>query len=268
MSVRRLIGTVGLVALLALGVGCGRLRKPREPRDAQGFVLRGFKSQQDGQYDQAIADFDRALALDPNNVLALTGRGEARGRKGEHDRAIADFDRALTLDPAFLPALQGRGAVHEKTGDHDAAIRDYNQLLRLDATNAPALTGRAIAWRAKGEFTQALADYSAAAAANPEHAVALNNRGWLRATCPDAGLRDGIKAVQDARQACELTQWADPIHLDTLAAAYAETGQYGEAVRWQTQALNDPHFASEFGDEARERLRLYQAGKPYREGIP
>lgn len=268
MSVRRLIGTVGLVALLALGVGCGRLRKPREPRDAQGFVLRGFQSQQNGQYDRAIADFDRALALDPNNVRALTGRGEARGRKGEHDRAIADFDRALTLDPAFLPALHGRGAVHEKTGDHDAAIRDYDEILRHDGADTSALTGRAIAWNAKGEFGQAQADYDAAIAANPEHALALNNRGWLRATCPDAGLRDGIKAVQDARQACELTHWADPIHLDTLAAAYAETGQYAEAVRWQAKALDDPRFATEHGDEARERLRLYESAKPYREGIP
>jgi serine/threonine-protein kinase len=97
----------------------------------------------------------------------------------------------------------------------------------------------------------------------PSHAAAFNSLAWIWATCPDESRRDGKKAIEYATKACELTGWKDADFLSTLAAAYAECGQFKEAVAWQNKAL-----ALVPGDEAaklRARLGAYQAGGAYRD---
>src|SRR5207249_4800352 len=64
--------------------------------------------------------------------------------------------------------------------------------------------------------------------------------------------------------ACELTGWTDPRSVEALAAAHAEAGQFAEAVRWQKAALESPGYEGQAGPVVRERLRLYEAGRPYR----
>jgi len=78
-------------------------------------------------------------------------------------------------------------------------------------------------------------------------------------------VRNGKRAVEYATKACELTAWKVGDHLDTLVAAYAEAGQFSDAVRWEEKALEDPAFAKSDGTDARARLELYRAGKPFRE---
>jgi len=85
------------------------------------------------------------------------------------------------------------------------------------------------------------------------------------ATCPDSKVRDGRKAVDRAATACELTDGDVPYFLATLAAAYAETGKFDLAVKWQKRALENPKYEKEEGGKARQRLKFYQVRKPYRE---
>jgi tetratricopeptide (TPR) repeat protein len=59
----------------------------------------------------------------------------------------------------------------------------------------------------------------------------------LRATCPEASIRNGQLAVADAKKACELDIWILESYIDTLAAAYAETGDFASAIRYQEQAI-------------------------------
>jgi hypothetical protein len=87
----------------------------------------------------------------------------------------------------------------------------------------------------------------------------------VRATCPDGKYRDGKAAVEDAKRACELSGWKLAEQIDTLAAAYAEVGDFAKAVEYQEQALADKGFVKEHGKGARERLELYRDKKPYRE---
>jgi tetratricopeptide (TPR) repeat protein len=90
-----------------------------------------------------------------------------------------------------------------------------------------------------------------------------NSRAWRLATNVEAAKRDGLVAVELARQACDACLWKKAGYLDTLAAAYAEIGDFQAAVRWQQRAL-DLVEGGATGNMA-ARLELYRAGKPYRE---
>jgi len=98
-------------------------------------------------------------------------------------------------------------------------------------------------------------------------AYCLNDLAWLEATHPLAELRNGAKSTNKATKACELTNWKNAGYVDTLAAAYAETGDFDSAVKWQKESLDllpeKQRPVHQNGFE--ERLKLYQVDKPYRE---
>ena len=98
---------------------------------------------------------------------------------------------------------------------------------------------------------------------DPENVAVLNELAWLLSTCPDAKVRDGEKAVELATKVCELTKWKSIWYFDTLAAAYAETGNFEKAVDYQKRALKDSILAKD--KEALARLRLYEQEKPFRD---
>ena len=144
------------------------------------------------------------------------------------------------------------------------AIADYTEAIRLDPKDADAYCGRGWIWREMKQFTPALADFNQALRINARDACAIDGQAWIGATCPDASLRDGQKALELAIEACELTRWKEAYCLETLAAAYAETGDFDSAVKWQTKAIAleaDPKEKEEY----QARLMLYRENKPYRE---
>jgi tetratricopeptide (TPR) repeat protein len=93
--------------------------------------------------------------------------------------------------------------------------------------------------------------------------MALNNLAWALAVVPAAALRDGAEALKYARKACEITDWKYSYALGTLAAAYAETGNFDEAVKWQQKAI-EIGMPEDDLPAARDRLRRYQQGEPFR----
>jgi len=96
-------------------------------------------------------------------------------------------------------------------------------------------------------------------------AFSWNNLAWLQATCPVAELRNGAKAIEYATKACELTKWKTANNVDTLAAAYAESGDFKSAEKWQKEAINllTEKEPAGWRAEFEARLKLYQSGKPY-----
>jgi tetratricopeptide (TPR) repeat protein len=88
-----------------------------------------------GKYDDAIADYDKAIALDPNVAIAYTNRGLAYGQKREVDRAIADYTKAIAIDPNFVLAYALRGGAYKHKGDKKQAIVDYRKALEINPSD-------------------------------------------------------------------------------------------------------------------------------------
>jgi Flp pilus assembly protein TadD len=112
-------------------------------------------------------------------------------------------------------------------------------------------------------YSQALADLGEATRLDPQNTTALNNYAWVLATCPDATVRDGKKALAIALKACELSKWNDAAAWDTLAAAYAETGDFDNAIKWENKYLSSLSLTQADATDGQARFGLYEAHQPY-----
>ena len=217
--------------------------------------------------DEAPQYYTSLINRGESKALAYNLRATAWQYKGDLDLAIADFGEYLRLDPNAI-AYNNRGNAWLFKKDYDKAIADYNQAIRLEPNHESAYRNRALAWSNKKDYDKAIADFNQVLRLDPSDFHAYNASAWLRATCPDARYRDGEKAVANATKACELSGWKDGNNIDTLAAAYAEAGDFAEAIRWQKRAMEaiklNPNYA-EFVKEADKQMSLYQQHKPYRE---
>jgi tetratricopeptide (TPR) repeat protein len=185
--------------------------------------------------------------------------------KGDYDKAISHYDQAIRLDPKVARAYHGRGVAYFHKGQYDKAITSYSDAIRLEPKNDSAFFDRGLARWQKGESREALVDFKQAIQLNSKNDSAHNGMAWALSTAPQPEIRDGKKAVEHATKACELTDWKNPFHLSTLAAAYAEAGDFQRAIEWHKKAIASPDFPPDKMERARERLRLYEQGKPYRE---
>ncbi len=174
--------------------------------------------------------------------------------KNELDKAISEYNEAIRLDPASASTYCCRALVWYDKKDLDRAIADYGEAIRLDPKHIWSFNNRGNGWSAKKEFAKAVADYNEAIRLDPSFAAAYKNRAWIWATGPAELLRDGKRAVESAMLGCELTDWKDPAYLDTLAAAYAEVGDFDAAVKTQAKAI-------ELVKDFDARLKAYQDKK-------
>jgi tetratricopeptide (TPR) repeat protein len=136
---------------------------------------------------------------------------------------------------------------------------------RLNPKAAPWWNNRATAYRMNKDYDKAIADFNEAMRIDPKEPVGFNSAAWLLSVCPDVKFRDGKKAVELATKAYELAHWKRQGYIDTLAAAYAETGNFEQAVKYQELALEDAGYQQRHGAWARKVLELYKNKKPYRE---
>lgn len=236
-----------------------------DPKDAFALWSRGCSLAEKGDLENAIKDFDALISLSPNTSSPYNSRGLAWGYKKEYGKAINDYNKAIRLDPTNGLYFNNRGLAWTDKKDYDQAITDFSKAIQLDPKMPMAYSNRGDAWLAKKDYGKATADYNEAIRLDPKHVDAFNGLAWLLATCPDAKCRDGKKAVEFAMNASELTNWKIPVFAGTLAAAYAEAGDFEKAIKYQTQALDAPEYDRAYGEGARRRLELYRKKQPYRQ---
>jgi tetratricopeptide (TPR) repeat protein len=213
--------------------------------------------------EDAVAYFTAALQGNPNDAATLFRRGLAWRLKGELDIAIRDYDEVLRLDPQ-AGVYNARGNAWRYKKEYDRAIADYNEAIRLDPKDVTAYNNRGNTWRDKKEYGKAIADYNEGIRLDPSNRAGWNQKAWLLATCPDERYRDGNKAIAAATKALGLDKNNAGV-MDTLAAAFAEAGDFAEAVHWQERALADPAWRD--NEEMQGRLQLYRQQRPYRQGM-
>ena len=127
-------------------------------RDAGALTSAGVTHLQMRQYERAIRDFDRALALEPGLVVAWRQRALAYRSKGDYERALADFEHAILLAPSDARLYTDRGVAYELLGDYPSAIRDFNRAIAFKPNHASAIEGRGRTYFYLGNFAQAASD--------------------------------------------------------------------------------------------------------------
>ena len=155
--------------------GCSKLidSKGLTKKDrAAAYYSRGIAYQLKGDLEAAIADYAKAIALNPKDALAYNNRAVANVQKGDLDAAIADYNKAIALNPKDALAYRNRGNAYFHKHDLDAAIADYNKAIALDPKDALAYYNQGNAYQYKGDLDAAIADYNKAIALNPKVALA------------------------------------------------------------------------------------------------
>jgi len=221
------------------------------------------------QVDEAILHCERAVRMRPTDPDAQVSLGNALFQKGRIDEAIAHYQQAITVHPDHFLARYSLGHALLEKGELEGAIQVCRSALLLRPSDADCQTTLAIALEEKGNPAEAVEHYQKALELAPSSIATLSNLAWLLATSPDASLRNGQKAVELAKQADRLAGGTNSLVLRTLAAAYAENGDFANAIRTARSAMQLARMHSEEAvmTDLDQQIALYQLRMPYRETV-
>lgn len=227
------------------------------------YLSRGLVFIRNKKYERGIQDYDKAIEIDPDYFQAYTNRGIAFRKLKKYENAISDFDKSLQLKPDNIKAYNQLGIIHIEFKKYNKAIADFSNAINIKPQYTNALINRARAYIKLKNYKLAFKDLDAAIKYDKRNSHLYNALAWLYATLDDKNYQDGKKAIEHAKRACELTKWKKWKFLDTLAAAYARTGDFKQAIYWQGKVIGNENISAKIKKELQERMELYQTGKPY-----
>ena len=235
--------------------------------DLYRIIDNALALQQSGDNAAALAEWKKALEIDPNDARANNGIGIALSLSGDSDGAIAYLQKATHINPDFFEAYYNLGLELAKNERVNEAIDAWLNTVRIRPNFAAGHENLGYAFYLQGKFTDSLAHLRLALELEPDRVSDLNLAASLLATCPDASTRNGTDAVSLADRAQTLTHAQDPAILDTLSAAYAETGRFPQAIAVEQQAIA---VATQQGKTAltttlKAHLTRYESNTPLRE---
>jgi len=190
-----------------------------------------------GQHDEALIHYKRAVAIYPIYYQAHNNIGSVLNYKGEYDEAIRHFEKAVEVNPRVTSAHYNWGVALMNLGRADEGIVHFRKAVEIAPRydEAHCALGAALAHR--GKAREGIGHLRQAIEINPQYLQAYSSLALILATDPDPALRSGREAVRLAETACKKTDYGNAAFLDCLAAAYAETGRFDDAVRTAEKAL-------------------------------
>ena len=186
------------------------------------------------------------LRVTPDSDVAHAGLAGILFVRGQVDQAMRHYESALRLRSGNVAAQFGLARALASKQKTDEAISHYRKTLSIQPDNIAASNDLGVLFASKGEITNAIAAWRQTLSFDPDNSDALNDLAWVLATAADAELRDGKEALEFAQSAIR-SGGENPVVLRTLAAAFAETNQFAEAV---TTAERGKSLAEAGGDHA------------------
>ncbi len=250
-----------------------------DPRDAEALVMRGMLYYQMDEVEKANRDITDSLLIRPDSVRGVLMRSIVAAQEGRFADAIADMEMLVRADPTNADWIRQLAAYYQMDKRPRLAIQLLDQLLQAEPEDPRALRSRGDANLSVNLHEAAIEDYELAIKAfeakrdtlEPEefkldYSGLLNNLAWVLATSPKDSLRDGPHAVELALKASEATDYAMPHILSTLAAAYAEVGDFENARKWAAKAVElGKDQEHEQIEQLEKELESYKEDKPWRE---
>lgn len=238
------------------------------------MLLRARLNVEMQQYDAAKEDVAAILEADDQNLDALLLRADIAAEKQDYETAINDYKSLVSRAPdgARQDLRLKLALTYWQSGQSKQALRVLDQALRgnEDSWQAHRLRGEVLL--GQGEHLEAVRSYEKALSLLPQEIASevrsslLNNLSWVLATSPEDDVRDGERALELGLKACELTEYKAAHILSTLAAAYAEKGNFEKAIEFSEKAVNlGREENSEQLEQLENELKNYKDGKPWRE---
>jgi tetratricopeptide (TPR) repeat protein len=237
-----------------------------EPQDRIALYMRARMHLMQDSYASAREDLAKFLQMEPGSPQGVLLRSMiAAGEKRYHE-AIADLQILLRANPQNVELRLQMGSYLVADQRPRKAIEVFTSILEEDKNNWMALRSRGDALLSVGKHKEAIADYEAGLKLQPEDQGLLNNLAWVLATSTFDELRDARRSIELGTKACEVTKYELPHILSTLAAGYAESGDYETAITWSTKAVElGREKLKEQLDQLEKELESYKNKKPWRE---
>ena len=246
------------------GDGIEEIRVPAV--DLYKLMDEAMQLEEKGENDRALEIWKKALALDPEDARVQKGLGISLYVHGETKDALEHLRNSVRINPSLVDSHYVLGKFLLEQGNVEEALPELQAAIALKPQFASGEEGLATANESRGERLEALVHWRKAQSIDPGRVSAILGIAWLLATAPEASLRNGAEAVSQAESATHLAPADDPGVLDTLAAAYAEDGQFTRAIAGARRAveLAVASGRASLASTIRARLRLYEARKPFR----
>jgi tetratricopeptide (TPR) repeat protein len=238
-----------------------------EPTKADFQVGLAALWQKRGNTEEQERCLKAAINVDPNCFAAQRGLAELLFELHQPAEAAKHYAKASQIQAPDVRLLVGFSDALAASGDTTNALVQLNKAAKLAPTNAVVELKSANLYSATGQSERAIAAYRKVLDSDPKNIGALNDSAWILATDPDPRVRDGRDAVRLARRACDESGWKVPVLIGTLAAAYAEAGDFKEAVLKAEKArdLATEQKQEQIAKRNGELLEIYRAGRPYHE---